>query len=232
MNVKKYWKTKAAKNVNTFALFGDDPFLIHKKYGEGQVILWTTSVNHSWTRFPFTQDYLPLMQNLIVALSATVLPPLNLKQGETLLYSTHRPLSGVKSARQITQEISGSSSKCTITLPDGQKHEIDLRVEGDEWLADWSDTQQPGLYVLSADNLQTRYFSVSLDQREGNFEALNDKKVAEVNDWLNISFMKNYNDLSKVIKSEEGVKEWWRIIVFFIIVLLCIEMVIAWRFSS
>lgn len=47
------------------ALEDGTPLLLSRTYGEGQVILWTTSLDRDWSDLPIRPDYVPLVQQIL-----------------------------------------------------------------------------------------------------------------------------------------------------------------------
>ena len=234
VKVERYWRCQPAPEATVLATFGDDPFLVFKRHGQGRAILWATSVNMSWNNFPATQDFLPLVQNLTVFLSASAEPPVNLMPGETLLYSSHRPLSGAAGEARPSPSWAGTGQTppCTIVDPRGEKREVPLVSEGGEWLARFADTTVPGLYTVTAPELPTRHFAVRTFPEESDLTAISAAGVERFRDQCPISLLKNEADLQAAIVKETGVRQWWQWVLLATLVVLCAELYLSWRFSK
>ena len=64
--VYEYIRTDAAQADSVLArLSGGDPFLLHKAFGRGQVLLFTTAATTDWTTFPIRNLFLPLMMRIV-----------------------------------------------------------------------------------------------------------------------------------------------------------------------
>lgn len=228
VKVKEFWEVKPGKQASIIATFINDPFLVQKKLGKGTVMLWTTSLNADWTNFPFTPDYLPLLQNLMIHLSSSVKPPVNILPGEPLLYSSAKPITGgIESANAIPKNL-----KMTVITPDGKKHPVKAEDLSDEQVLEWEDTWLTGLYTVTAPNTPDRYFSVMTDGTESNLATLDSaaKKMTGADSFL--QFIEDDNALYEAIKHETGIVEWWKFFIFAAIVLLCAELYISWRFNG
>ncbi len=234
VKVQRYWRCQPAPEATVLATFGDDPFLVFKRHGQGRAILWATAVNMSWSNFPATQDFLPLVQNLAVFLSATAEPPINLTPGETLLYSSHRPLSGAAAEAQPSPSWvgSGETPPCTVIDPHGEKHELPLVSEGGEWLARFADTAVPGLYTVSAPQLPTRHFAVQTFPEESDLTAITAAGVERYRAHCPMRLLANEADLQAAIQGETGVRQWWQWVLLVTVALLCGELYLSWRFSK
>jgi hypothetical protein len=63
--VYEYWRLQGADADACLArLSGGDPFLVHKPFGQGQVLLFTTTATTEWTNFPVRNLFLPLMMRV------------------------------------------------------------------------------------------------------------------------------------------------------------------------
>jgi hypothetical protein len=231
--VSDYWRVTPAGNTLVVGKFGDDPFIAKRKFEEGNVILWTTSANLQWTNFPVTPDFLPLAQDLVLFLSAGVQPPVNLSQGETLLYSSERPITGEEDEEAVEPEEETDDKRlCTLTTPDQEEEELEMLFTGDEWIAQWDDTLMPGLYTVVSDDDDTRYFAVNVNGMEGKLEPLKEKDREFVSDRIPVAFVASRGELDKLVAEEIGVKEWWQTFIVMSIVLLTGELVLGWKFNA
>ncbi len=61
-----------------------DPAVLVGKYGEGDVGLWTTSIDDDWTTWPVWPSYVPVIQELVRYLVATDVGRWNLQVGEVV----------------------------------------------------------------------------------------------------------------------------------------------------
>jgi hypothetical protein len=230
-----YWRVTPAEDALVVGKFGDDPFIITRKFEEGNVIMWTTSANLQWTNFPVTPDFLPLSQDLVLFLSAGVQPPVNLKQGETLLYSSERPITGDEMAETVEPEEAPAEEErhCTLTTPDQHEETIKMLFTGNEWIAQWDETLMPGLYtVVGDDEEDARYFAVNVDGNEGALDPVTEKDRENVATRIPVTFVDTRKELDKLVAEEIGVREWWQTFIIVSIVLLTGELVLGWKFNA
>ena len=262
VRVEKYWECKPADTAIRVGLFGDQPFILSKSYGEGNVALWTTSINADWTNFPTVPDYLPLVQNVMTHLAGSIDTPLNLVQGETLVFATdlneiaeHQeslrdaltpkthpdaetpgetgsdPTTDSQGENTPQDAESESVEKAKITTPDGEEHEVDMEFIGNQWVAQWTETQDPGIYTVEAFDLPPRYYAVPIRFDEANLKQLNDENHETADELAVEQFVETYEELEQAIKEETGAREWWQAIVFATLALLCTELFLGWKFS-
>ena len=226
VRVEKFWRCRAAKDGIVLGMFDDAPFLVYRRYGEGRVALWTTSANAEWTNFPVTQDYLPLLQNLVVYLAGSVQPPINLAQGDTLVYT--RPADLVPEPEGEDDE----PIRCTITTPEGEHEEIEGNFAGDEWVAEWQETTAPGVYTVTMEGAKPKYYAVSFVPGEGDLAPLDDEARDTFDNTVVSEYVRSDEELRAAVNRETGVREWWRILVFLGLLILTAELYLGWRFSA
>ena len=228
VKVKEFWNTKPDKQASVIAYFKDEPFLVHKNFGKGTVILWTTSLNADWTNFPLTPDYLPLLQNLMIHLSSSVKPPVNILPGDPLLYSSAKPITGgVETIEQIPESL-----KLNVITPDGKKHPVKADQLNDEKVLEWEDTWERGLYTVMATNTLPRYFSVITDGKESDLKAFDSGTAERTKAEAFVQFIDGDNALIEAISQETGIVEWWKFFIFIAMALLCLELFFSWRFNG
>ena len=223
--VTRYWQCEPAEDAQTFAYFNDDPFLVYRPFGEGMVILWSTTMNHEWSNFPMTQDYLPLVQNFLIYLSSVVEPPVNLNQMDTLVYTIPgHLLKEMDTTNQL--EI------CTLITPDGKEHEVEGEVLGGEWVAEWQNTITTGLYTVKAEGTEPAYYAVAFKPGEDLLTEMEDDIKEVMGEKVVHRFLNTPGELEVAIQEETGVSEWWRWFVFAAAALLCGELFLGLRFSA
>jgi hypothetical protein len=220
VKVNRYWQCTPHDSAIRLATFGQDPFLLYKSYGRGRVALWTTSLGAQWTNLPVTRDYLPLLQDLVLYLSANTQPPKNLLQGESLVCAAETPQTG------------HSPPPATLTAPDGARTELAYEPEGNDWVIKWQQTASPGLYSVSTPERATRYFAVSSVSDEGRLSRYNNDTRDLVSRYTAAQFVESHEQLSGLMTQETGVREWWQWFLFACILLLCIELFFGRVFSS
>ncbi len=228
--VAKYWLGAPTADATVLARFGDHPFLVYRPFGDGRTILWTTSLGGEWNNLPLTRDYLPLVHNLIVFLSASLQPPINLSPGETILYSSERPVSGEPRPEYLHP--ASPPPTCHMRTPDGELHALPLSAAAGEWLGRWAETDRPGIYTATGDHLPSRHFAVQPDISESDLRGLTASEAEELaNRGLPLVRVDRQARLAAEIQREVGGREWWQAILLLAVLLLCLETLASWRFS-
>lgn len=231
VKVEKFWRCRKAEDAVVLATFGDAPFLVYKPYGKGRSILWTTSLSHDWTNFPATQDFLPLVQNLLAFLAGTDEQDGNVRPGEALVYTAARPRRGSPPATDTTAPLE-TADACTLTKPDGTTEQLPLVRESGRWGAEWNNPRQLGVYTIEAPGMPSQYFAVQPYAEESNLQKLPPgiaRKLAESYPFTTVSSEAN---LAAEIRKEIAYRQWWQPFVLATVALLCLESFFSWRFST
>lgn len=219
VKVNSLWSSEPSQYSVQLARVGDSPFITYKKMGKGQVALWSSSVNTTWTNFPITPDFLPLMQNLVLSLSSTVRPPINLYQNEVLTFTSKKT--------SLSEQ-----SKCKLITPDGKSHPLTLKYETGQWQADWHETDLPGTYTVQIEGEADKTYCVNLPKSEGNLVHLDGDDLNLIEDKVAAQFSDSTAELSQLMLSETGKKEGWQMILFIALGILMLESLLGWRFSK
>ena len=128
---------QTAPGGRILAAFEDGaPAFIAGEYGQGRVLLFTSSVDRSWTDFPIRTGFLPLMQRVAAFLARSLedLHPAPVHTGEPLIL----PAAASALAREAL-------------LPDGTRAPLTSPTSAqnaEQGLLRLEDTPQPGVYRL------------------------------------------------------------------------------------
>lgn len=231
VRVRKFWECSPAADALGVGFLGDMPFLIYRRYGEGRVALLTTSANAEWTNFPTTQDYLPLIQDLVVYLSASVQPPINIAQNEPLVFVAP-PQWDTPTPDSDPDDKAADKRVCRVVAPNAHVDKADCHYVGGKWVMEWMDTTMPGIYTVTVGDSDPVYYAVALQRGEGNLSILDSEARDRAGDTIVTGFVDNLQELRIRIEDEVGAREWWRRLIFLALAVLCLELVLAWRYSK
>jgi hypothetical protein len=200
------------------ALSNGQPFLIERTYGAGRVLMLTTSLDTEWNSLPLSDFYLPFVQSMARYAAGATLPDRNLQPGEPIdLTYNHPP----------------ASPSATIMLPDHQQRAIPIAQNGVQWSLHFSDTAQPGRYLLTIGNSQTPLnYVVTANREESDLTPLSAARWA----WLQKSFGfrrvdPDHSAISAAIAAARSGGEAYLPIIALVICLAMCEMTLA-RFWS
>jgi hypothetical protein len=193
-----------------------DPFLVEKKYGEGRVIECAVPCDAEWTNLPARPFYLPLMQQLVTYLASKVYPPRNVDVGKPLV---------------AFLPASDAGKKGILTDPEGKAREVVIANKGTRAVAEFGETQRPGLYVLDAPNNNRIHFVVNVDRKESDLAQLSDTEVQGVAKAMGATVVKSFNDYRSLDQQRRFGQEIWQVLLAAVVGLIFIEMLLEQLFA-
>ena len=200
--------------------FDDDIFLWYAGVGAGRSAVWTIPFRSEASNFPTVPDFVPLVQNLVTRLAGGAVPPVNLRQGETL------------TVRLESDKLPEDAQEATILDPTGRENRIPLNAARNSGVLEWSDTTNPGIYEVRIPGHPLRYLSVALPVDESDLRHLAADDRNQVQDSVGIHFTDNWTDLQREIARETGLRDLWRALLLACLFFLALEGFLAWRFSE
>jgi len=193
-----------------------DPFLVEKKFGEGRIIECAVPCDAEWTNLPARPFYLPLMQQLVTYLASKVYPPRNVDVGKPLV---------------AFLPAADAGRKGILTDPEGKAREILIASKGTRAIAEFGETQRPGLYVLDAPNNNRIHFVVNVDRKESDLSQLSDAEVQGVGKAMGASVVKSFAEYRALDQQRRFGQEIWQFLLAAVIGLVFLEMVLEQVFA-
>lgn len=233
VNVARFWRTVPAENASVIAHFDGGPFLVSRAYGAGRTMVWTTTLNPEWSNLVLTPHFLPLIQNLVMYLSASVTPPVNVRAGQSIFYSSKRPAAGERKSAPGQDPIGGNPLVCRVSSPSGEQRGLSLTNHGGEWVGRWDETNEVGVYTFETDYFPTRHFTVRPDPAESDPATLSETAIKAIaQDMGEMMFVSGEARLTEEIRKETGSREWWQPMALIAVALLVLEGFVSWRWSG
>ena len=136
------------------------PLLLARDYGRGRVVLWTSSLDKDWNRYPeLPGSFVPLVHELVRWAGAGPPRPRNLAVGQTL-----------------RAEVDGFPRDPELVRPDGARRPLDGAVDpvtANVWsLPRTPRADEAGLWKIEGSGFDPVPFAVSLDPAEGDLTRL------------------------------------------------------------
>jgi hypothetical protein len=225
VRVTRYWRCSPSAEALVLALVQDDPIILQKNYGAGVSALWALSLGQDGSNFPLTQDYLPLVQNLAISLSAVVQPPINLAQLDPLVFSIPAEEARDSTTGQVP-------TNCLVRLPGGGQAECSGATVGGQWVATWRETLTTGVYAVEFPGRDPKYHAVAYQPGEENPARLENDHRERFQKSVVHRFVNSPAEYEAAVQQETGVSEGWRWCVFIALALLCLELFLGWRVSA
>jgi hypothetical protein len=193
-----------------------DPFLVEKRFGEGRVVECAVPCDAEWTNLPARPFYLPLMQQLVTYLASKVYPPRNVDVGKPLV---------------AFLPAADAGKKGILTDPEGKAREVPIQPKGTRAIAEFGETQRPGLYVLDAPNNNRIHFVVNVDRKESDLAQLPDSEVQAVAKAMGASVVKSFGDYRALDQQRRFGQEIWQVLLATMVGLVFLEMVLEQVFA-
>jgi hypothetical protein len=193
-----------------------DPFLVEKRFGDGRVLSCAVPCDAEWTNLPARPFFLPLMQQLVTYLASKVYPPRNVEVGKPLVAFLPPGDAG---------------KKAILTDPEGKAREVVIATKGTRAIAEFGETQRPGLYVLDAPNNNRIHFVVNVDRKESDLSQLPDAEVQTVAKAMGASVVKSFNDYRSLDQQRRFGQEIWQFLLAAMVGLIFLEMVLEQVFA-
>ncbi|HEX3034069.1 MAG TPA: BatA domain-containing protein [Thermodesulfobacteriota bacterium] len=153
VKVNKLYSLNPATNSNTILTASNLPFLAQRETGKGSVFLFASTADTSWSNFPITPVFVPIMKNIFDLSLSTGSKRTHFLVGETV---------GI--------EFSGKVDEVTVENPSGE--EFKVYRENPKF----DRTVVPGIYTVKTGTDRSYSFSVNVDPRESNLEKVRFKK--------------------------------------------------------
>lgn len=198
-----------------------DALLLERRPGQGVVMMLTTSCDDDWNDLPLQPVFVPLMQQLVATMATRLSPQINLQTGEAAvcLYPA-------------TADDSADSISLTITRPDGTRQPITGRRQDDQYVIDYTDTLQPGVYRLTAADLPTEHFVTTTSRSESSLSGLTKEELDSLATGLNAGIVSGATDYLQQDRLRRNGWEVWKIALAILLAFLFLELLLQQRFGG
>ena len=220
--IKMWYRLKepAAANANAptvlARLTSGDPFLAEKQFGDGRVIQCAIPCDSDWSNLPMRPFYLPLMQRLSIYLASTVFPPRNLDVSKPLV---------------AFLPVADAGKKAALVLPDGTNREVPVIKKGERGVVEFAQTQQPGLYTLTAPGGTVTHFVINTSRRESDLQKLTAAEIADFAKTHKVALVRSGAEYKQLDRTRRYGSEFWRPLLWLLLGLLFLELFLQQRFA-
>ncbi len=216
----------AARPVRVVARFDDDdenPAIIERRFGEGRVVVVTTTADKEWHLWPDHPTFLPVMLELAGHVSRRA------KTGDQ--YTVGMPI-------QLTVDPSRFEPDVLVrspSYPNEQQAAVTAApVEGQSGLSlTWDHTDRAGVYqfvLRGKDGAESvRTVAVNVDPRESDLSAAREDELRRSVGDLPVEYIRGIDRLAG--STGEARTEFWRVCLLGAVLLLMTEQFLAWRWG-
>jgi uncharacterized membrane protein len=216
--------TAATKNLKV------DPALVEWKFSRGRSIVFTSSFNGDWNDWPPLQSYLPF-------------------QNELLQYAAASPDRHTILVGEAIEEFYPTASvghQAILTGPEGLSVTLPVRPEEEGGVVRFADTRLSGIYRLRLDGAAERTFVANAPEGSSGGGSEFDLRRIDPADWKKLldpnGTAQIVQDVSQVVPSSDSGATLFtspkphgpmiaRIAVLVALVILVLEMLMAWRWG-
>jgi len=190
------------------------PFLVEKSVNKGRVILCSSSCDSDWNDLPVKSFYLPLVHQLVTYVAFNTRPPRNIPIGGNLeRILPFKPKSDIA-------RVTGPDIREIIPIVKGE-YSARIFLEN---------LTKPGLYTLEEPGAKKSYYVVQADRNESNLESVDPQFIEKISDEFGIIIAEDWTAVQRKISGWESRGEIWRLILFLVLGMLCLEVFLQQKF--
>jgi hypothetical protein len=209
-------KVAISEPVTAAKLKSGDPWLVTRRFGDGQVAVLATPLDSEWSTLPSKNDFVPFLHELLFSMTS---------RGQGRSVESGTPLA-FQLPRGVTAEM------IRFRLPDGT--EVASEPGGDETrpLARLKSAQLPGVYqAIRANRPQDppEYFVVEFDRSESNLAPLTDRDREMLVAKERLKFIREVSEWTAAVDDDSPRAEVWWIALVAVLAMLVFEVAMTRR---
>lgn len=179
--------------VALLTLGEEEPFLLARSYGAGRVLLFTTTANRTWSNFPLSPFFLPLVHQIALFGRGRI---------------NERPFTSVGRTLVLTGPASLLPENAVLVAPSGRLLPVQTSRPGAEEPPFVEGALEPGIYRLAAlDPTAARpVVAVNLDRTESDLTPIDETGVVSLLEkafgWRHVVTVRSPADLLQRVEEE------------------------------
>jgi hypothetical protein len=193
-----------------------DPWLVTRRYGQGQVAVLATPLDPEWSTLPSKNDFVPLLHELVFSMTS---------RGQGRVVETGSPLE-----LQLGRGVSAESIR--FRLPDGTEAAAEAGGTDAKPSARLKTTTLPGVYqAVRASRPQDapEYFVVDFDRAESNLTPLDDAGRERLTAKDRLKFIRDVDEWTEAVEADSPRAEVWWMALLAVLGLLVFEVAMTRR---
>jgi len=193
-----------------------DPWLVTRRYGEGQVAVLSTPLDSEWSTLPSKNDFVPFLHELVFSMTSR-------GQGRTV--ETGSPL-------ELPLPRGVAAESIRFRLPDGTEVAAEPGADDSRPVARLKSTLLPGVHqALRANRPQDppEYFVVDFDRAESNLTPLTQTEQDQLGDHERMKFIRDVSDWTAAVDDDSPRAEVWWLALLAVLGLLVFEVAMTRR---
>lgn len=214
----QYFHTQPVNTESVLAYFDDgSPGILERRLGNGNVILFTSSLDTEWNNLPVKSLFLPLIYQTLDYVAS--------EQKGQKSFLIGNPVAMQSYSVGLSDKSEASDPDLTIQLPSGKEVEVEDKI--------FEQTSEAGIYEIKegGNKRPLAYFAVNVDSRESD---LMPAPIADLNARFNQQPNTTIQTASisareQINHDQEKQQKLWRFLVFVVLLLLVGETWLANR---
>jgi hypothetical protein len=238
------------------------PAMVEKSFGQGNVLCWTTTLNHDWNHIMKTGSFLVLAHETMRYLSSRSNNLQNIQVGEYLQAAL--PIKDLAKEFRLKSDdddfvslfpgqIETEDTHFILQYPATTEEDEEMKnaaapEEGsEEAKAELLELPDPGVRTLGhyelirpasneGDDIEDRlmmYFAVNVDPVEGDLRKISKEEISSLYPGFKFRLIDTISGQEDgEIQIKAPTSELWRYLVYAVLALLMVESFLAWRFGS
>lgn len=201
------------------------PAFAEKTYGNGKVVLVATACDADWNNWPGNPSYLPTVGYYTEYVARNTVGEGTLAAGTPILYDLDA--AKYRMDGRIVPKLTNFPETDVVPV---QAEPVD---EGKRLQVIFPDTQRVGFYKLELTGVDTLphtvLFATNIDATEGQLDRADEADVKKRLGDANVKWLKGHAALTAGATGARS--EFWRAILFALVLVLCTEQFLAWTFG-
>ncbi len=214
------------------------PAFLDAPYGDGRTLWAATTADQAWNDFGKYPDFVPFLHEVLPYLVGFGQSQINLQLGEPI----HRTVDSEDFAPEVlVRPPPAEYSELTVT-PAAIPKELVRSPDGTRFVLFHEETRRPGVYEILMKRpepgpggwTEREYrYAVNLDPAEGDLRALSRDDIQEYFSGVKLELVNALEEPDRVTTDEglAGGTEFWRQLLWIVLVLLLLESVLAYLFG-
>lgn len=213
------WETFAERSERLISLGAEHAFLVGRPHGQGYVLIFAVSADRSWSDFPLSPFYLPVIHQ-IVEFGAGV--------------GSHPPYVWCTHSLPLNRVLPEATRSMLLKGPDGVSVAVRSAVSGAEPVLHVEDLMQAGVYRMpdTESGKQVPALAVNMERKESNLTPLDPAEIYELLKLKNVNVAHDLEELLTQIRESRVGRTFGEQLLWLVLILAAAEFFYANRLTK
>lgn len=207
------------------------PAILEKRYGAGRCLLFTTTCSAEWTNLPKKPIFLPLIHESIYYLAGSSESRRNILVGEPF----RRLLRPDEYAARFSLRRRSPGLREGARDRGGEGEVVSLAgtPRGGNFVLRYEDTNRAGIYELERQEGEAvEYFCVNVPAEESDVQRVEVEVIRRALPGFTFTYARDESGLGLAGERSVDQRELWKVLLWSVLILVCLESVLAHRFGK